>query len=322
LLTKPPGSLGRLESLVVQYARIHGTATPPIARKAMVVFCGDHGVAEEGVSPYPREVTTQMVKNFLRGGAAINVLCRKIGIETTIVDSGVDADPEPGALTVKIARGTQNFLKGPAMTIPQVEQALESGSQLASEVRNKADVTGVGEMGIGNSTSASALLCAYCGVAALDAVGRGAGLDDRGVRHKADVVARAVQLHRDSLDDPVQALAALGGFEIAMMAGFLLGAASRRLPVVVDGFISGAAALAARAIQPRVVDYLIFSHRSAERAHGLMLQCLGVPPLLELQMRLGEGTGAALAIELLENALALYTGMATFAEAQVSGQPD
>jgi len=317
-LTKPPGSLGRLESLVRDYAVIHGTPNPPLRGKALVVFCGDHGVTEEGVSAYPREVTAQMVKNFLSGGAAISVLCRKNGIEPIIVDAGVNADPEPGVVDRKIARGTRNFAKEPAMTRAQAQQALDHGAALAAEVKTRADIVAIGEMGIGNSTSASALLCVFAGSPPEQAVGPGAGLAPEGVSHKALVIARALALHSPNPNDPVGTLAAVGGFEIAMMAGFLLGAGSHRLPVVVDGFICGSAVLAARAINPQILRCLIFSHVSAEPAHRRMLEFLGVRPLFELEMRLGEATAAALAIGLLENALALYNEMATFAQAQVS----
>lgn len=318
-LTKPPGSLGRLESLVLEYALMHGTATPPLQSKTLVVFCADHGVTAESVSAWPSEVTTQMVKNFVRGGAAISVLCRKKGIKPVIVDAGVNSDVEIGVLDRKISRGTRNLAREPAMTVPQVEIALRRGADLALELA--ADVAGIGEMGIGNTTAASALLCAFAGVSPEDSVGNGAGLNAAGVRRKIEVVRRALELHRPDSGDRVRTLAALGGFEIAMMTGFLLGAATRRLPVVVDGFIAGAAALAARSIHPGVLDYLIFSHRSAERAHGVLLDALDARPLLDLEMRLGEGTGAALAIDLLEAALGLYKEMATFTEAQVATQP-
>jgi nicotinate-nucleotide--dimethylbenzimidazole phosphoribosyltransferase len=257
-----------------------------------------------------------MVKNFVKGGAAISVLCRQYGIAPLIVDAGVNSDPEPGALDRKIARGTRNFAVEPAMSLAEAEQALSNGARLAREL--KADVAGAGEMGIGNTTAASALLCAFAGVSPAEAAGTGAGIDAAGVGRKAVVIRRALELHKAGPSDPIRTLASVGGFEIAMLAGFLLGAASRRLPVVIDGFIAGSAALAARSVNPLVMDYLIFSHRSAERAHGLMLEALGARPLLELEMRLGEGTGAAIAISLLEAALGLYTQMATFAEGKVS----
>ncbi len=320
-LTKPPGSLGRLESLVRDYAVIHGTSNPPLRGKVLAVFCGDHGITEEGVSAYPSEVTAQMVKNFLTGGAAISVLCRNHAIEPIIVDAGVNSDPEPGVLNRKIARGTRNFAKEAAMTRAQAQLALDEGAALAADVKARADIAAIGEMGIGNTASASALLCAFAGVSPEQAVGPGAGLTPKGMSHKAQVIARALELHRPEPADPVGTLAAVGGIEIAMMAGFLLGAASHRLPVIIDGFICCSAVLAARAIDPQIMRCLIFAHVSAEPAHRILLEFLGVRPLLDLAMYLGEGSAAALAIGLLEDALALYREMATFAEAQVSNQP-
>ncbi len=319
-LTKPPGSLGRLESLVVEYALMHGTDRPRIDRKVLVLFCADHGVTAEGVSAFPREVTAQMVRNFLTGGAAISVLCRQLCIEPVVVDAGVDGPVEVGALDYKCGQGTANFAKEPAMTIVQAEQALRNGIILAGEVRQRADIAAVGEMGIGNTTSASALLCALTGCSPHDAAGAGTGLDAERILHKAEVIASALRLHGTTIasNDPAEILCALGGFEIATMAGFLLGAASQRLPVMIDGFICGAAVLVARAFNPNVMGYLIFSHQSAEAAHHKMLAALQKRPLLNLEMRLGEGTGATLAIGLLESAMALYTQMATFEQGGVS----
>ncbi|MEX2263883.1 MAG: nicotinate-nucleotide--dimethylbenzimidazole phosphoribosyltransferase [Bryobacteraceae bacterium] len=311
-LTKPPGSLGRLESLVERLALIQGTANPSLARKAMYIFCADHGVTAEGISAYPAEVTPQMVKNFLRGGAAINVLCRQFGIEPVVVDAGVKGPSEPGVVNRKVREGTCNFAREHAMSRQEAEHAMECGVALADEAASQFDVAGVGEMGIGNTTAASALLCAFTGIPAHHAVGRGTGLDDEGLERKVGVVARALALHRPDAADPVGVLSALGGFEIAMMAGFLLGAAQRRLPVVVDGFISGSAALAAQAVAPAIGQYLFFSHQSAEPGHPGMLAGLGAEPLLSLGLRLGEGTGAALAIGVLEAALRLYAEMAAF----------
>jgi nicotinate-nucleotide--dimethylbenzimidazole phosphoribosyltransferase len=311
-LTKPPGSLGQLEDLVARYANIRGDAMPRLSAKAMYVFCGDHGVTEEGVSAFPSAITAQMVRNFLRGGAAINVLCRHHGIETSVVDCGVNADCEPGAIDCKIGRGTRNFARCPAMTREQAEQALANGIALARDAARKYDVAGVGEMGIGNTTSASALLCVFGGIAPSAAVGRGAGLDDEGVARKARAIECALALHPLAVSDPIGVLAAVGGFEIATMAGFLLGAAASRLPVMVDGFIASSAALAAVAIDPAVKPALLFAHCSAEQGHRAMLAALGVRPLFQLEMRLGEGSAAALGIGLLESSLKLYREMATF----------
>lgn len=321
-LTKPPRSLGRLEALVSQLALAAGTLWPVADKKVMVVFCADHGVTEEGVSAFPKAVTGQMVLNFLAGGAAINVLCRQAGIRTVIVDAGVDCDAAAeGVEDLRLGRGTANFVLGPAMTAAQVDAALANGAALALRLRGEFDIAGVGEMGIGNTTAASALFCAITGAMPDAAVGPGTGVDAEGVVRKAAVVRRALERHADVIAgwDPVAILGALGGFEIATMAGFLLGAAAVRMPVVVDGFISSAAALAARAIAPEVMPYLLFSHVSAETAHRQMLAAMGVRPMLDLDMRLGEGTGAALAMPVLDAALALYRGMATFAEGGVSG---
>lgn len=298
-LTKPPGSLGRLEDLVLQLGLVQSTESPVIGRKAMIVFCADHGVVEEGISPYPSEVTRQMVANFRSGGAAINVLCRHANIEPVIVDMGV-------------GNPTRNFTREPAMTRAAAEQALDTGFAYAA----KAEILGAGEMGIGNTTSAAALFSAFSGLAPSETAGRGTGLDDAGVTRKIDVIRRAVALHHPR--DPIETLAALGGFEVAGITGLILGAASRRHLVVLDGFITGAAAIVARAISPASLDYVVFSHCSAEKAHRKMLRFLCARPLFDLDMRLGEGTGAALGIQLLEASVNLYREMATFQSAGVS----
>jgi nicotinate-nucleotide--dimethylbenzimidazole phosphoribosyltransferase len=313
-LTKPPGSLGRIEELALRYGLARGTADLRLERKRMFVFCADHGIVAEGVSAYPAAVTIQMLRNFVRGGAAINVLCRRYGIETTVVDMGVNAPAEPGAVDRKIAYGTRNWLREPAMTGEQALRSIEAGIELVGE----ADIYGIGEMGIGNTTTAAALLCAFTGIDPELAVGRGTGVTDPALRHKAAVVRQALALHAPDSDDPVATLSAVGGFEIGGMCGLMLGAAARRTPVVVDGFIAGAAALIAQALAPAIRDYLFFAHRSAEAGHLRMLEFLGAEPLLSLGMRLGEGTGAALAIDLIETSVRLYCEMATFAEAAVS----
>jgi nicotinate-nucleotide--dimethylbenzimidazole phosphoribosyltransferase len=302
-LTKPPGSLGRLESLALQIGLIQRTAMPSLDRKVITIYCADHGIAEEGVSPYPSEVTGQMVANFRAGGAAITVLCRHFGIEPVIVDMGV-------------GRPTKNFARAPAMTRAQAENAIATGMNYA----DSADVIGAGEMGIGNSTSAAALLSAFAGLDAEETAGRGTGLDDAGVRHKIDVIHRALALHQPDPSDPIGVLAALGGFEIAAIAGLILGAAQRRRAVVLDGFISCAGAVVARAIAPVSLDYAVFSHRSPERGHRKMLEFLNAQPLFDLDMRLGEGTGAALGINLVESAVKLYREMATFTSAGVANR--
>lgn len=300
-LTKPQGSLGRLEELALQVGLIQGTDMPSVGRKAMLLFCADHGVVEEGVSPFPQEVTRQMVANFEAGGAAITVLCRQYGIDPVIVDMGV-------------GRPTRNFAKEPAMSREQAHAAIEAGRQRA----NEGDILGAGEMGIGNSTAAAALLCAFTGLDPHEAAGRGTGLDDAGVTRKADVIAGALALHRPNPADALGVLAALGGFEIAAIVGLILGAADRRRVVVLDGFISCSAALVARAINPASLACVVYSHRSAERGHRKMLEALGARPLLDLDLRLGEGSGAAIGISLVEASIRLYREMATFADAGVS----
>ncbi|HLX46401.1 MAG TPA: nicotinate-nucleotide--dimethylbenzimidazole phosphoribosyltransferase, partial [Bryobacteraceae bacterium] len=285
-LTKPQGSLGRLEELALQAGLIQGSDQPVVRDPAMVIFCADHGIVEEGVSPYPAEVTRQMVANFRAGGAAITVLCRQYGIKPVIVDMGV-------------GRPTRNFAMESAMSRAQTEAAIEDGARHAES----GDVVGAGEMGIGNSTAAAALLSAFSGLDPVETCGRGTGLDDAGVAHKAEVIRRALRLHRLDVNDPVGVLAALGGFEIAGIVGLILGAARLRRVVVLDGFISCSAALVARRLAPASLDYVVFSHRSAERGHRKMLEFLGARPLLDLDMRLGEGTGAALGINLVQAAV-------------------
>jgi nicotinate-nucleotide--dimethylbenzimidazole phosphoribosyltransferase len=316
-LTKPRGSLGKLERLYLHYALIANRPDPLVEAKGLFIFCGDHGVVDEGVSAYPQEVTRQMVHNFLAGGAAICVLCRHFGIEPVVVDMGVKGDEIPGTVNLKVAPGTVNFVRAPAMSRRQAIEAIEAGIELAIEASGRFHVVGIGEMGIGNTTSAAALFSAFSGRDAIHTVGAGTGVDEAGLARKRLAVQEALLLHRDATD-PIAILAAYGGFEIAAMAGFLLGAAAERLPVVVDGFISSSAALVARALAPDSLDVALFSHRSAERAHALMLDFLGVEPQFDLDLRLGEGTGAALAINLLETAWRLYTEMASFSSAGVT----
>ena len=312
-LTKPPGSLGRLETLIADLAEIQGTPRPKLDSKAMYIFCGDHGATAEGVSAWPSEVTAQMVRNFVRGGAAISVLGKSLGLELTIVDCGVLGLPIPGALDRKIAAGTRNFAREPAMSRTQAMQAMDHGAALARECT--ADIVGVGEMGIGNTASASALVCAFTGLTPAETVGRGAGISDDGFVVKRRAVEQGLALHQASFTDPLNTLAALGGFEIVTMTGFILECAALRRPVVIDGFITTAAILAARAFAPNMTDYLFYAHCSAEQAHRRVLDLLNAQPILDLGMRLGEGSGAALALGLLSQAHALYGNMATFEEA-------
>ena len=320
-LTKPRGSLGRLETLSIHLAGITGQARPHIEHKVIITMAGDHGVVAEGVNAYPQEVTAQMVYNFLRGGAGINVLARHVGARVVVVDMGVAAtlQPHPGLVIKKIAPGTQNIARGAAMTRQQAIQSIEAGIELVeAEIDRGLDIVGVGEMGIGNSTPAAAIVAAFTGRSAAEVVGRGSGVDEAGLERKIIAVQRALSVNRPDPFDGLDVLAKLGGFEIGGMAGVMLGAAAHRRPVVVDGFISTAAAMIAVAIAPQVRPYLIAAHRSKEPGHQAMLTWLGLAPLMDLDMRLGEGTGAALGISLVEAACKVLNEMATFAEAGVS----
>ncbi len=320
-LTKPLGSLGRLEELARWYGAARGTTTPVLRRKAVIVFAGDHGVTVEGVSAYPAEVTAQMVYNFVRGGAGINVLARHVGAEVVVVDVGVaHAFPEmEGLRRCKVRPGTANLALGPAMTREDTEAAMAVGMAMAEELAaSGVDVIGVGEMGIGNTTPSSAITAAMTGAVPRAVTGRGTGLDDAAWVHKVSVIERALAVNQPDAEDPLEVLTALGGLEIAALVGAMLGAARRHVPVVLDGFISGAAALIAVGLEPSLRGYLLASHRSVEPGHGLALDRLGLAPLLEFDLRLGEGTGAALAIGLLEAAVKIVNEMATFGEAGVS----
>ncbi len=321
-LTKPRGSLGRLEELALQCALITGQERPQVHKKVLFVCCGDHGVCDEGVSAYPRAVTAQMVYNFLRGGAAITVLARQFDIIVQVVDFGVDHEFDPqlsGLLQRKIGRGTANFTQGPAMTLAAATQAVEAGVDLAMEaVRAGAQLLGIGEMGIGNSTTATALLAALSGFDPEVLAGAGTGVNEETRRKKVDVVRRALARNHPRSTDPLECLACVGGYEIAGMVGVCLTGAALRVPVVIDGFIATSAAWTASALHPAAKEYFIFSHLSAEQGHARVLDALGVRSLLALDMRLGEGTGAALGMNLVESATRLLNEMATFAEANVS----
>ena len=325
--TKPRRSLGRLEDLVCQLAAIHGDTSPsgrPRPAKAIVVMGADHGVAAEGVSAYPQEVTGQMLLNFARGGAAINVLARQAGARVVVVDMGVAHPPQdaPAIHACRIGAGTANFTRGPAMSRAQALAALTVGTTLAEELaRDGIGLIGIGEMGIANTTASSALAAVFTGAPPEEVTGRGTGVDDATFKHKVEVVRRGLAVNRPDPADAVDALAKVGGFEIAGLAGVVLGAAARRVPVVVDGFIASVAALAAVRIAPPAAGYLIASHRSVEAGHRLVLQALGSKPLLDLDMRLGEGTGAALAMPLIDAAIAIDAEMATFESAGVSDAP-
>lgn len=325
-LTKPRGSLGRLEDLAAQCVLITGQLRPQVGNKVLFVLCADHGVSAAGVSAYPREVTAQMVHNFLRGGAAITVLARQLGIAVRIVDIGVDADFDPhlpGLLQCKIGRGTANFAHGPAMPRAAAQRAVETGIMLAEETtRNGAQLLGVGEMGIGNTTAAAALLSVLSGLAPEELAGAGTGIDETTRSKKVEVIHQALKRNQPDPADPLGVLAKVGGYEIAGITGVCLAGAACRVPVVIDGFIATAGAGVACALQPTVKDFLIFAHQSAERGHKHVLAALGVKPLLDLDMRLGEGTGAALGMGLVESAVRLFNEMATFAEAGVAEKPE
>lgn len=322
-LTKPPGSLGRLEELALRYGLARGTAEPVLKRKRIVVFAGDHGVTAAGISAYPATVTPQMVRNMLAGGAAINVMARHSGAELRVVDVGV-ADPLDGAdglVRRKVRAGTANWTYRPAMTMEEAHQAVAAGIEEAEiAVAGGVDILVAGEMGIGNTTSAAALMAALLPCHPSAAVGRGTGIDDEQLRRKVTLVTAALEHHAALCRTPFGALAAVGGLEIAAMCGLMLAGAMHRIPTLVDGFISSAAALVALRLQPRVKDFLVFSHCSAEAGHRVFFHQVGQRPLLDLDMRLGEGTGAALALGLVEAAVRLYNDMATFSSAGVSNR--
>lgn len=322
-LTKPSGSLGRLEALSVQIAGITGEQRPEIRHKAVVVMAGDHGVAAEGISAYPQEVTGQMVLNILAGGAAINVLAQHAGARVAVVDMGVAAPlaAHPQLVKRKIAPGTGNIAAGPAMSRQQAEQAIRFGVEVVeAEIERGLDVLATGDMGIANTTPSTAIAASIIGWPVREVVGRGTGLDDAGLRRKIAVVERALRVNRPDPKDGLDVLAKVGGFEIGGLVGAIVAAAAHRRLVVIDGFISTAAALIAATMVPQVKDYLIAAHISQEQGHRLMMGWLGLTPLLDLQMRLGEGTGAVLAMSLVEAACRILNEMATFEEAGVSAR--
>ena len=319
--TKPLGALGIVEMLAAQVARVQGTLTPRLNRCRLTLFAGDHGIAHEGVSAYPQTVTRQMVANFLAGGAAANVFARTNDVDLQVVDAGVAGDPveAPGLVARRIAAGTRNFAVEPAMTVAQCDQALLAGHELGVNVA--ADAAAFGEMGIANTSSATLIAHKLTG-ARLDAlIGRGTGLDDKGLAHKRAVLERASNRTAERLDAR-EALNEFGGFEIVMMAGAMIGAARGGAVVLVDGFIASAASLAAVGITPALRDYLVFAHRSAEQGHRTVLDALDARPLLDFDMRLGEGTGALIAWPILKCAAAMMSDMASFESAGVSGRAD
>lgn len=320
-LTKPVGSLGRLEELAAFYVAVTRDEAPKEPRAAIFTLVADHGVAVEGVSAYPAAVTAQMVLNFLRGGAAVNALADHAGADVRVVDIGVahDFGSVPGLIPRKIAFGTRNFMAESAMSREQALAALTVGVELAaSAVREGIGIIGTGDMGIGNTTPSAAITAVMTGVPAIAVTGRGTGVDEQGLKKKVSVIEQALALHRPDPADPIGVLAAVGGLEIAGLAGLILGGAAYRVPVLLDGFITGAAALIAAQLQPLTKEYLIASHLSVECGHRVALERLGLKPLLDLQLRLGEGTGACLALSLLQAAIKVMTRMATFQEAGVS----
>jgi nicotinate-nucleotide--dimethylbenzimidazole phosphoribosyltransferase len=330
-LTKPPGSLGALETIAIRLAGIRGRLVTDIVRPVVIVFAADHGVASRGVSAYPPEVTAQMVANFVAGGAAINVLARAAGAGLVVVDIGVagaagDQGPIAGSASgahlvrARVTPGTRDLSVGPAMSRDEALAAIDTGRDaVLSLIGEGADLVAVGEMGIGNTTSASAIVAALTGVPVADVTGRGTGVDDPAFERKVALIEAALAMHRLDPRDPIGVLAAVGGLEIAGLVGAILGAAAARIPVVLDGFITGAAALLAAGLAPNLPDRLIAAHRSVEPGHAIVLDRLGLAPILELDLRLGEGSGAALAIPIVRAAARICGEMATFEQAAVSG---
>lgn len=321
-LTKPPGSLGRLEAISIQVAGITGLARPTIRDKAIIVCAGDHGVAAQGVSAYPQEVTRQMVLNILRGGAAINVLARHVGARVVVVDAGVAAELEPhhDLLIKKVGRSTGDISLGPAMSLEQAVQSLESGIEtVQGEMARGLSIVATGDMGIGNTTAASAIVAALTGQPVAQVTGRGTGIDDQKLAHKIAIIEQALAANQPIASDGLDVLRKVGGFEIGAIAGVVLGAAANRVPVVVDGFISTAGALIAASLAPLVSSFMIAAHVSVEVGHRAALGRLGLTPCLDFDLRLGEGSGAALAIGLVEAACRILDEMATFESAGVSG---
>jgi nicotinate-nucleotide--dimethylbenzimidazole phosphoribosyltransferase len=323
-LAIPLGSLGELLVLAEQLAAIKETLKPSVRKKAVITMAGDHGVVNEGVSAFPQEVTPQMVNNFVRGGAAINVLAEVAGAQVLVVDMGVAANldelaREAKILSYKISNGTNNMAQGPAMTRTQAEQALQSGIEIVGNlVKDNVELLATGDMGIGNTTASSAILSVFSGQPVHVVTGRGTGISDIALENKIRVIEKAIALNKPNAQDPVDVLAKVGGFEIGGIAGVILGAAYHRVPVVVDGFISSAGALVAKALAPNSVDYMIAAHRSLEYGHSLLLDELGLNPLLNLNLRLGEGTGAALAMNIVEAAAQVISKMLTFEDAGVT----
>lgn len=318
--TKPRRSLGRLEDLACAVAAVQGTARPSVRRKSVVVMAADHGVAASGVSAYPQEVTGQMVLNFAFGGAAICVLARHAGADVVVVDMGCRAaSAHPTVLDRRIGPGTRDFTKGPAMTREEAIRAVDAGIAVATELADRGtSLVALGDMGIGNTTAASAMAASFLSLSPEEVTGRGTGVDDAGYRRKIEAIRKGLEVHRPDPADALDVLSKVGGFEIAGLAGVALGAAARRIPVLMDGLISTAAAFAAATLAPAARGCLLPSHGSVEIGHRRLLEALGTRPILDLEMRLGEGTGAALAMHLVEASIRILDEMATFASAGVS----
>lgn len=323
-LTKPRGSLGRLEEISIKVCGMTGLVPPDLAEKSVILCAADHGVAEEAVSAYPGEVTGQMLKNFASGGAAINVLARHAGARVVLVDVGSACDlNDPNILERRIRQGTANFMRGPAMTRGEAEAAILTGMDVAAaEIEQGARLVATGEMGIGNTTASSALIAVLTRLPPRSVAGRGTGVDDVGLERKISVIEQGLDVNKPEASDPMGALAAVGGLEIGALAGVMLGCAQARVPVIVDGFISGAAALLAARLHPGAGDYMIASHLSVEPGHRVALDEIGLVPFLDLQMRLGEGTGAVLAAWVIEASVKVLAEMATFDEAGVSRESE
>lgn len=321
-LTKPPGSLGVMEDIAKRIAGITGQVVPEIPQKAAILMAGDHGIVEEGVAPYPQEVTPQMVLNFVNGGAAMSVLTRHVGADLYVVDIGVAVDlpDNTNIIKRKVAYGTKNMAKGPAMTLEETVQAIEVGIGVAEEVIAKgAGIIGIGEMGIGNTSPSTAIAAVYSGLPVSQVVGRGTGADDERMKMKIAAIEKAIAVNNPDPKKPLEVMAKVGGLELAGLTGVILACAANRVPVILDGFISTAAAVIAGELAPRAKEYMLGSHLSEEPGHKVILEYLGVKPMLMMNMRLGEGTGAALAMNIVDASLKILREMATFSEAGVSG---
>ncbi len=323
--TKPLGSLGRLEEFARKTVAITGKTEPDLSKKVIFTFAGDHGVVEEGVSAFPKEVTPQMVLNILQGGAGVTVLAHHSGAEVRVVDVGVDFDfePTPGLIDMKVAKGTRNLAKGPAMTLEETLQAINVGIKLSNQCKEEGiGLVGTGEMGIGNTTPSSAIIAAIGGFSPEQVTHRGTGINDRSLQVKVNTIKRGLEVNTPDPSDPLDVLTKVGGLEIAAITGLVLGCAANRIPVVVDGFISTAGALIASELNKNVRDYIFAAHESVEIGHRFMLDRIDIKPLLNLEMRLGEGTGAALAMHLIEAGVKILLEMATFEQAGVAGQQE